>query len=133
MRFRRMITYTSLSPRALEAVVEGRVTKEDVSEAFARMDALMGSADKVDMLADVRAGVTVDLAAIGEEMRHLAQIGRMLGKMDRLALVADPAWIRAIGRIESHLLPHIDYRVFDRAGAAEARAFVLRQDQTTSV
>ena len=125
-----MITWTALSPRALKAVVEGRVTKEDVREAFARMDALMGSAEKVDMLADVRGQVSIELSAIGEEMRHLSILGRMLSQMDRVALVADPAWIRAVGRIESHLLPHIDYRVFDRTQADEARAFVLRQDET---
>ena len=127
-----MITYTSLSPRALEAVVEDRVTKEDVREAFARLDALMNAAEKVDLLADVRDGVHIELAAIGEEMRHLSQVGRMLAKMDRVALVADAAWIRAAGRIEAHLLPHIDYRVFDRDGAAEARAFVLRQDAASA-
>jgi len=125
-----MITYTTLSPRALEAVVEGRITKEDVRAAFARLDALMDAADKVDMLADVRGDVSIDLAAIGEEMRHLSQVGRMLAKMDRVALVADPAWIRAVGRIQSHILPGIDYRVFDRAQADEARAFVLRHDET---
>ena len=125
-----MISWTSLSPRALKAVIEGRVTKEDVREAFQRMDALMDSAEKVDMLADVRGGVHIELEAIGEEMRHLSQLGRMLGKMDRVALVADQAWIRAVGRIEAHILPGIDYRVFDRADAEEARAFVLRQDET---
>ena len=125
-----MISWTALSPRALKAVVEGRVTKEDVREAFARMDALMGGAEKVDMLADVRGQVSIELSAIGEEMRHLSILGRMLSQMDRVALVADPAWIRAVGRIESHLLPHIDYRVYDRAEADEARAFVLRQDET---
>jgi SpoIIAA-like len=127
-----MITYTSLSPRALEAVVEGRVTREDVREAFARMGALMDSNDKVDMLADVRAGVHIELAALGEELRHLSQVGRLLSQMDRVALVADPAWVRAIGRIESHLLPSIDYRVFTRAEADQARAFVLRHDETAS-
>jgi hypothetical protein len=125
-----MITWTALSPRALEAVVEGRVTKEDVHAAFERMDALMGGADKVDMLADVREGVHIDLAAIGEEMRHLSHVGRMLAQMDRVALVADQAWILTIGRIESHLIPGIDYRVFDRDHAAEARAFILREDET---
>ena len=123
-----MITYTSLSPRALEAVIEGRVTKADVREAFTRMGELMDSNDKVDMLADVRAGVHIELAALGEEMRHLSQVGRMLSKMDRVALVADQAWIRAAGRIESYVLPSIDYRVFTREQAAEARAFILRQD-----
>ena len=127
-----MITYTSLSPRALEAVVEGRITKEDVHEAFERMDALMGAAPKVDMLADVRGDVHIDLAAIGEELRHLSHVGRMLSQMDRVALVADPAWIRAIARVEAHLLPQIVYRVFKREQAAEARAFVMREDETTS-
>lgn len=127
-----MISYTSLSPHALQAVIEGRITREDVREAIARMDALMEAADKVDMLADVRAGVHIDLAAIGEEMRHLSLIGRMLSKMDRVALVADQAWIRAAGTIESYLLPGIDYRVFRRSQAAEARAFVLREDETAA-
>ena len=127
-----MISYTSLSPRALEAVIEGRVTKADVREAFARMGALMDSNDKVDMLADVRTGVHIELAALGEEMRHLSQVGRMLSKMDRVALIADQAWIRAAGRIESYVLPSIDYRVFTRAEADAARAFILRQDATSS-
>ena len=89
-----MITWTSLTPRALKAVVEGRITREDVREAFHRMEALMAGEGKVDLLADVRGQVSIELAAIGEEMRHLSIIGRMLGKMDRVALVADPAWIR---------------------------------------
>ena len=127
-----MITYTSLSPRALEAVVEGRVTKEDVRKAFARIERLTETADRVDMLADVRDGVHIELAAIGEELRHLSGIGRMIGSMDRVALVADAAWIRTIGRIEAHLIPGIDYRVFERAEAEAARAFVLRQDETAS-
>ena len=74
--------------------------------------------------------MTIDLAAIGEELRHLSHVGRMLSQMDRVALVADPAWIRVIARIESHLVPGIDYRVFKREEAAEAHAFILRQDET---
>jgi hypothetical protein len=124
-----MISYTNLTPRALEVVVDGRVTQEDVREAFARIDLLLETTPKFDILADVREGVHIDLAAIAEELKHLGAIGRMLGALDRMALVADPAWIRTIGRIESHLIPGIDYRVFDRDGAAEARAFILRADE----
>ena len=47
-----MITWTSLTPRALKAVVEGRITREDVREAFHRMEALMAGEGKVDLLAD---------------------------------------------------------------------------------
>jgi hypothetical protein len=100
-----------------------------VREAFARIELLLETAPKLAILADVREGVHIDLSAITEELKHLGAIGRMLGAVDRMALVADPAWIRTIGRIESHLIPGIDYRVFDRDGAAEARAFIQRSDQ----
>jgi len=81
---------------------------------------------------NMRDGVHIDLAAIAEELKHLGAVGRMLGALDRVALVADRAWIRSVGWIESWLNPGIDYRVFDRDGAAQARAFVLRQDETAS-
>ena len=41
-------------------------------------------------------------------------------------MVADQGWMRGIAKVESWLLPGIDYRTFTRAELAAARAFVLR-------
>ena len=122
-----MITYTSLTPRALEIVCEGHVTGADAREAFGRMERLIETAPRIDILADVREGIHIEFGAILEELRHLPMFRRMIGALDRIALVADPAWVRAVGRIESHLIPGVDYRVFDRDGAAAARAWILRE------
>lgn len=124
-----MITYTSLTPRALEIVCEGHVTGADAREAFGRMERLIETAPRVDILADVREGIHIEFGAILEELRHLPMFRRMVGALDRIALVADPAWVRAVGRIESHLIPGVDYRVFDRDGAAAARAWILREGE----
>jgi len=124
-----MLTYTSLTPRALEIVCEGHVTAADAREAFARMERLIETAPRIDILADVRAGIHIELGAIVEELKHLPMFRRMVGALDRIALVADPAWVRTIGKIESHLIPGVDYRVFDRDGAAEARAWILREGE----
>lgn len=124
-----MITYTSLTPRALEIVCEGHVTGADAREAFGRMERLIETAPKIDILADVREGIHIEFGAILEELRHLPMFRRMVGALDRIALVADPAWVRAVGRIESHLIPGVDYRVFDRDGAAAARAWILREGE----
>ena len=124
-----MITYTSLTPRALEIVCEGHVTAADAREAFGRVERLIETAPRVDILADVREGIHIEFGAILEELRHLPMFRRMVGALDRIALVADPAWVRAIGRIESHLIPGVDYRVFDRDGAAAARAWILREGE----
>ena len=124
-----MITYTSLTPRALEIVCEGHVTGVDAREAFGRMERLIETAPRIDILADVREGIHIEFGAILEELRHLPMFRRMVGALDRIALVADPAWVRAVGRIESHLIPGVDYRVFDRDGAAAARAWILREGE----
>jgi len=124
-----MITYTSLTPRALEIVCEGHVTGADAREAFGRMERLIETAPRIDILADVREGIHIEFGAILEELRHLPMFRRMVGALDRIALVADPAWVRAVGRIESHLIPGVDYRVFDRDGAAAARAWILREGE----
>ena len=50
----------------------------------------------------------------------------MLGKLNRfgrVAVVADQAWIRAMTRIESAILPFISYRVFEPAQRDEALAW----------
>jgi hypothetical protein len=125
-----MLTTTSLTPRALEMICDGRVTADDVRDAFARIERLIETAPRIDVLADVRAGTGVDPAAIWEELKHLPAVVRMVKALDRFALVADPAWVRAAGRIESHLVPHVDYRVFARDRAAEARSWILREDET---
>ena len=124
-----MITYTSLTPRALEIVCEGHVTGADAREAFGRMERLIETAPRIDILADVREGIHIEFGAILEELRHLPMFRRMIGALDRIALVADPAWVRAVGRIESQLIPGVDYRVFDRDGAAAARAWILREGE----
>jgi hypothetical protein len=124
-----MLTYAALSPRALEIVCEGRVTADDVRAAFARMERLIDGAPRIDCLADVQGGVHIELAAIWEEVKTLPAVVRMVKALDRVALVADPAWVRAIGRIESHLVPGVDYRVFDRGGADEARRWIGRADE----
>lgn len=124
-----MLTYTALSPRALEIACEGDVSAADAREAFARMERLIETAPKLDILADVRAGVHVEFGALVEELKHLPMFRRMVGALDRVALVADPAWVRTIGRIESHLIPGVDYRVFDRGGADEARSWIMRADE----
>jgi hypothetical protein len=126
-----MLTYTTLTPRALEIVCEGHVTAADAREAFARIERLIEVAPKLDILADVRAGVHIEFGAVIEELKYLGLFRRLAGVLDRFALLADPAWIRAAGRIESHLVPHVDYRVFERDRAAEARSWILREDETS--
>ena len=58
-------------------------------------------------------------------MSHLGVVLRMLGKLDRIAIVADEPWLRTAARIESAMPPGVTYEVFSSDKAGQARDWVL--------
>lgn len=123
-----MLTITPLSSRALEAVAEGALTREDVPRALDKLAAFIDQAGgKIDILADVRGTPDIHLDMIVEELKRIPDLFRMVRGIDRVAVIADLAWVRALTRIESALIPGIHYEVYEREEAAHARAWLLRQ------
>lgn len=122
-----MLTITPLSRRAVEIVAEGHFTAADVAPALDRMAQLLDEMPKLDVLADVRGSPSIALSAIGEEMKRLPLVFRLIRQVERVAIVADAQWVRVASRIESALIPGVHYEVYERAEAAHARAWLLRE------
>lgn len=122
-----MLTITPLSPRAVEIVAEGHFTAADVAPALDRMAQLLDEMPRMDVLADVRGSPSIALSAVGEELKRLPLVFRMIRQIDRVAIVADAQWVRILSRIESALIPGLHYEVYEREEAAHARAWLLRQ------
>jgi hypothetical protein len=122
-----MLTITTISPRAVEFVAEGRFTDADVRPALARLEALLDEMPSVDILADVRGSPSIALSAITEEMKHLPLLFRLIRQTDRVAIVADEHWVRVLSRLESALIPGLHYEIYGREDAAHARSWLLRQ------
>src|SRR5690349_9596790 len=122
-----MLTFTPLSPRAVEIVAEGHFSGEDVGPALDRMAQLLDEMPRMDLLVDVRGSPSIALSAIGEELKRLPLLFRMIRQIERVAIVADAQWVRIASRIESALIPGVHYEVYDREEAAHARAWLLRE------
>jgi hypothetical protein len=123
-----MLTLTPISTRALEIVADGPLVRADVPRALDTMLAFIDNAGgKADILADVRGAPDIHFDLIVEEMKRIADLPRLIRGIDRVAVVADRAWVRAAARIESLLIPGVSYQIYGRADAAHARAWVLRQ------
>lgn len=73
-----------------------------------------------------RGSPSIALSAIAEELRHLPLVFRLIRQTDRVAIIADAAWVRAASRIESALIPGLQYEVYPREHAAHAREWLLR-------
>lgn len=64
------------------------------------------------------------LGAIAVELRHMAQMLRLMRRFDRIAVVADAAWVRGVSELEGALMPGVELKAFDTAHAAEAEAWL---------
>jgi hypothetical protein len=64
------------------------------------------------------------LGAIGVELRHWAQLMAMVEKIDRVAVLTDEAWVRAITMAESALIPNLVIKAFPIDKEADARAWL---------
>ena len=122
-----MLTITPLSSRAIEVVAEGRFTAADVGPALNRLWEVLDEMPQLDILADVRGSPSIGLSAIIEEVKHLPSLFRLIRQVERVAIVADAGWVRAISKIESMVIPGVHYEVYERHEAAHARLWVLRQ------
>lgn len=122
-----MLTFTPLSPRAIEVTAEGHFTAADVAPALDKLAATLDTTPELDILADVRGSPSVSLSAIAEELKHLPLLIRLIRAIDRVAIVADAEWVRVASRIESALIPGVHYEVYERKDEAHARAWLLRE------
>ena len=122
-----MLTTEILSPRALRVTASGAIVPADIPRVLGEVEAFLATTERVDMLADVQGPITFSPLVFLEEMKHMALLFRMIRALNRIAVIADEHWLRTVAKIESHLIPGVDYQVYERAEADHARRWLLRE------
>ena len=89
-----------------------------------RLDAAMARHDKVHVFVETHSIDGIEIAGLGAYMKRALPLLGKLGRFGRVAVVADQGWIRAATRIESAILPHVSYRVFEPEERDAALAWV---------
>lgn len=105
-------------------IVSDRIGGDELDAVMNRLDGAMARHAKVHVFVETRSIDGIEIAGLGAYMKRALPL---LGKLDhfgRVAVVADQAWIRALTKIESAVLPHIGYRVFEPDAREEALAWV---------
>lgn len=104
--------------------VSHKITGADLDAVMDRLDALMGTHDKVNVFVETREIDGIELTSLPGYMARALPLFGKLNKFGRVAVVADQAWIRAGSRLESAMVPNIKYRVYEPDERAEALAWV---------
>ncbi|PAL22349.1 STAS/SEC14 domain-containing protein [Sphingopyxis sp. GW247-27LB] len=105
-------------------IVSDRIGGDELDAVMDRLDGAMARHDKVHVFVETRSIDGVEIAGLGAYMKRALPLLGKLDRFGRVAVVADQAWIRALTKIESAVLPHIGYRVFEPDARKEALDWV---------
>lgn len=109
-------------------VVAHRIDGHELAQVMDRLDAAMARHDMVHVFVETRAIDGIEIAGLGAYMKRAMPLLGKLDRFGRVAVVADQSWIRVMTRIESAILPHIRYRVFEPDERDAALAWVKGGD-----
>ncbi|QZP09915.1 STAS/SEC14 domain-containing protein [Caenibius sp. WL] len=104
--------------------IDGKITGEDLKDIMKRLEVMMAANSKVHVYAETNSIDGIEIAGLATHVARATPLLGKLGQFGRVAVVADQAWIRVLTRIESAILPHISYRVFEPGQRDEALAWV---------
>jgi len=109
------------SPHDVLAVTyTGPITGKDLDAALDRLETMLAKPGKIHFFIEMQKLEGIELAAMPH---HISRSLPLFGKLDRfgrVAVVADQAWMRVLTRLESAMLPHISYRVYEPDEREEA-------------
>lgn len=104
--------------------IAGKITGEDLRDIMDRLEVMMATNGQVHVYAETSSIDGIEIAGLASHIARAAPLIGKLGQFGRVAVVADQAWIRILTRMESAILPHISYRVFEPGQRDEALAWV---------
>ena len=104
--------------------IAGKITGEDLRDIMDRLEVMMATNGQVHVYAETSSSDGIEIAGLASHIARASPLLGKLGQFGRVAVVADQAWIRILTRMESAILPHISYRVFEPGQRDEALAWV---------
>jgi len=108
----------------LAVSVAGMITDDDLNLVMGHLENLMSRCETVDVFVETKAIEGISLSGLPAYMARALPLFGKLSRFGRVAVVADQRWVRAGTRLESAILPNIEYRIFLPERRDEALAWV---------
>ncbi len=122
-----MIEFERLSDRAHRLVVIAEFRQADAERLVDFAKERIAAGGGGNLLIDVTAVTDFTFSAVAVELAHMPSLIKWIYGLDRIAIISDDDWVRTGARLESALLPGVDYAVYDEDEAAAAKAWVLEE------
>lgn len=124
-----MINFERIAPHAHRITVMAEFRQADAEALVEFVEAEHASGGGGNLLIDLTAMAGFSWSAVAEELGHIGLFLKYLYSLDRIAILSDEDWIRSVARLESALLPGVEYQVYDDDEADAALAWVTDQSE----
>lgn len=120
-----MLQFIECNDDVVAVTISERVTSADLDAVMDRLEPALQQHAQVHVFVETRAIDGIELSGLGAHVARAMPMLGQLGRFGRVAVVADQAWVRAMTRLESVLLPFVSYRVFQPDQREQALDWVL--------
>jgi hypothetical protein len=121
-----MLEFIPSPEDVLALKISGSIKGTDLDPIMDRLDSIMAAHDQVHVFVETQGIQGLELASLPHYFSRAFPLFGKLGRFGRVAVVADQAWIRVGTRIESAMLPFINYRTFEPGEREEALDWVIK-------
>ena len=112
----------------LAVTYSGQITGKDLDAALDRMEAMLAKPGKINFFIEMHKIEGLELSAMPHHMSRSFPLFSKFDRFGRVAVVADQTWIRVLTRLESAMLPHVHYRVYEPEEREEALGWALGKE-----
>jgi len=111
-------------PNRLDLTISGAIDAEQMRLGLEQLIDKSENLEKGKMLYTLTDIDFPTLGAVGVELAKLPHLLKLVGKFDRIAVLADQHWIQRASEIEGFLIPGLEIKAFDVVDAAAAEAWL---------
>lgn len=104
--------------------LSGAISGQDYDQVVTEVDAKLDAHDRIGVLVDLTGFEDMTLEAGAKDARYSLRHLWQLKRFPREAVITDKEWIRALARIASPLVPHVEIRTFNPGEQALAMSWV---------
>ena len=110
----------------------GTITGADLDAGLDKLEAMLARPGKVHFFMEMRGIEGIELSALPHHMSRSFPLFSKLDRFGRVAVVADQAWMRVLTRLESAVVPHISYQVYEPDQRKQALDFAFGKELVTA-
>lgn len=124
-----MYEFIKSPPDVLALKLSGSISGDDLDAIMDRVEDLIVKFPKVQFYVETHDIKGFEFSAMPHHFNRAFPLFSNLKKFERVAVVADQAWMRVLTRLESALLPYVSYRVYEPKERQEALDFAFGKEK----